>query len=284
MSKQLEKVSRLKDEFDKICKDIQVDYPINNEVDQDGFSEAQNQRIYDVAQNVESFISNLPEKRLKKELDGKLSNSCTYQSFKEDVDGTSKIYRSTSPGYREFNEVKPLLMNVLNQLSYYYIGDDSTEEVQQFQIEAITINEGVVSSKFLRLLEVRLSEIQLCVKYKICLGGMFLIGSTIEGLLLGVAEKFQFKSSSKAPKTELEKWTLSNLIDVANDLRILKKDRKDFSHRLREYRNYIHPDREIKEDHHPDIQTLKASYEVLKGIVDDLNVHAESVQSVLEEQ
>ena len=123
MSKQLEKVLRIKDEFDKICKDIQADYPINNEVDHDGFPEAQNQRIYDVALNVESLISNLPEKSLKKALDRKLSNLHEYKSFKEDVNGTSKLPRLTSPGYLEFKEVNPLLKNVLNQLYEYYTDD-----------------------------------------------------------------------------------------------------------------------------------------------------------------
>lgn len=123
MSKQLEKVLRVKDQLDKICNDIQADYPTNNEVEHDGFSEETNQWIYDIALKIESLISNLPEENFKKKLNEKLSESYGYESFKNDMNDTLKVSRVTLHGHREFKAVKPLLKNVLNELCEYYADD-----------------------------------------------------------------------------------------------------------------------------------------------------------------
>ena len=57
-------------------------------------------------------------------------------------------------------------------------------------------------------------------------------------------------SSSKAPSGHVDKWTLEQMIVVAADIGSLPPARAETIDRvLRNYRNFVHPRREIKEEH-----------------------------------
>lgn len=224
------------------------------------------------------IINQVEETSLKKSLQGKLKELTLPDLSKRrnslnSFDGTGYYVDHMVENF----DIYAIIQSKLDEYFKNDTDDTPIEEVQEFQIEAIKINEGVVSDDLLAVLTSRLEEIRKCIKNEICLSGVIMIGSTLEGLLLGVAKKFSnnFSTASKAPKKAFEEWTLCDLINVANELEILRKDRKDLSHLLRQYRNYIHPDREMKEKHHPDKHTLDTSYAILKGVVHDLNVHAE---------
>ena len=83
--------------------------------------------------------------------------------------------------------------------------------------------------------------------------------------------------SSSAPKDKnkevypLENWKLSNLIDVACDLKFLGEDTQKVGHVLREYRNYIHPHKQIELQFTPDMDTARTCVHVLSAVIRDLN-------------
>ena len=97
--------------------------------------------------------------------------------------------------------------------------------------------------------------------------------------MLGIASKHpkEFNQSRTSPKDQTGKvkpyheWTLSNFIDTANDIGILKEDVKKFSHSLRDFRNYIHPYQQMYSRFSPDIDTAKISWQVLKAAINDLS-------------
>lgn len=192
------------------------------------------------------------------------------------------------PNHEELLESLSRLINIINDLEDYFTDDsvnvDSSETIQELQIEVIKINPGVVSDGMRKILVSKIDNLNKCIANQSYQEALTSIGSILEGVLSGVAEKFheKFESSSKAPKTELDKWTLGNFIDVACDLNIIHKDRQDFAHLLRDYRNYIHPMKQLKDQFSPDIHTVSTSYAVLKGIVHDLNEHAKD--ALLEDQ
>jgi hypothetical protein len=66
---------------------------------------------------------------------------------------------------------------------------------------------------------------------------------------------------------------LSNFIDVAHDVGLLKEDVKKFSHSLRDFRNYIHPYEQISSRFNPDKHTAKISWQVLKAAIYQLTKH-----------
>lgn len=131
-------------------------------------------------------------------------------------------------------------------------------------------------------LKQRFDEIKKCLTAKAPLSVIFLCGSSLEGILLGVASKFpkEFNQCKATPKDKEGKtlafhnWTLSNYIDVAHEANFLKEDVKKFSHSLRDFRNYIHPYAQVSSRFNPDVHTAKISWQVLKAAVFQLSQRA----------
>ena len=131
--------------------------------------------------------------------------------------------------------------------------------------------EGVIAD----ILNIRFQEIKKCLNADAPMSVIFLCGSTLEGILLGIALKFprEFNMSIAAPKDKEDKvktfpnWTLNNLIDVACEVGFLNEDVKKFSHSLRDFRNYIHPYEQMSSNFNPDNHTAKISWHVLKAAI-----------------
>ena len=122
------------------------------------------------------------------------------------------------------------------------------------------------------VLNSRIQEIKANLKANAPLSAIVIIGSTLEGILLGFASKNpkDFNQANAAPKdkegkTKLyQEWSLSNFINVAYELRLIKEDVKKFSHSLRDFRNYIHPYEQMSSGFNPDTHTAKLCWNVLK--------------------
>ena len=82
-----------------------------------------------------------------------------------------------------------------------------------------------------------------------------MMGGLLEALLVARANKlfdksklFKTKSAPMDPKTkkplELRKWTLAAYIDVGHELNWISNSAKDVAVIVRDYRNYIHPEKE----------------------------------------
>jgi hypothetical protein len=108
---------------------------------------------------------------------------------------------------------------------------------------------------------------------------IFLCGSILEGILLGVAlqKPREFNQANNSPKDKSGKvkafpaWSLSQFIDVACELGLLKLDVKKFSHELRDFRNYIHPYQQMASNFHPDKHTAEICFQVLKAAIASLS-------------
>jgi hypothetical protein len=97
--------------------------------------------------------------------------------------------------------------------------------------------------KLTDILKLRLIEIEKCIKSDASLSVIFLCGSTLEGILLGLATKYpsEFNQAKSAPKyieekkvKKLYEWTLNNFIDAACERGFIKEDVKKFSHALKD--------------------------------------------------
>lgn len=138
------------------------------------------------------------------------------------------------------NDYPIILINKGKEISQRLLGitvqdqDIKEDEFIRREFENISIDrlglDGMVSG----VLNQRIEEIRKCMNAKASLAVIFLCGSTLEGVLLGVASKNpkEFNQSSVSPKDTLEKvkpfqdWTLSNFIDVARSLNMLGEDVK----------------------------------------------------------
>ncbi|HEU5187362.1 MAG TPA: hypothetical protein VFT87_02560 [Candidatus Saccharimonadales bacterium] len=150
---------------------------------------------------------------------------------------------------------------------------DEKEFLQKQFSDDINISELGIDAVLTDYLQDRVNEAQSCPKGKVSLGTLFLLGSTLEGILLAVAIKdpAKFMAATAAPKDKAGKvykiydWKLSQLIDVSHELNLLNLDVKKFSHALRDFRNYIHPYHQMSQNFKPDQHTVDISWQVFKA-------------------
>jgi hypothetical protein len=142
-----------------------------------------------------------------------IENQIVIGNYQRDVFSSALINRGIEIGNR--------LLGVKLQNTEITEEDFLKTEFKEISIESLNLDGAIA-----RILTQRLNEIKKCLNSKAALAAIFLCGSTLEGILLGVAlnNKQEFNKSKASPKDnngkvlEFYEWTLSNLIDVAKDL------------------------------------------------------------------
>lgn len=135
-----------------------------------------------------------------------------------------------------------------------------------------------VEAQVASIIEARLKEARSALRAGAYLSVIFMCGSVLEGVLLGIAQKNpeKFNRSPISPKNAdgkvkpLHDWSLAQFIDTACDVQLLKLDVKKFSHGLRDFRNYIHPYQQMISGFAPDQHTAKVCFQVLKAALASL--------------
>ncbi len=154
----------------------------------------------------------------------------------------------------------------------------SEQEFLHRQYQNISIKNLSIDPNLIPVLESRLAEAQHCLT-SAPLASIFLCGSILEGILLGVAlqKPKEFNQAANSPKDKDNKvkpfheWSLAQFIDVAHGLGALRLDVKKFSHELRDFRNYIHPYQQLASKFTPDKHTAEICLQVLKAAIADLS-------------
>lgn len=154
------------------------------------------------------------------------------------------------------------------------VEDFLKKDVDEISVIFLKIDDAITS-----IIENRILEVKQCLKVGAPLSGIFLCGSILEGILLGIATKNarDFNQSLQSPKDkqtnkvrQLHQWTLNNFIDVGHDIGFLGLDVKKYSHVLRDFRNYIHPYQQLSSGFNPDMHTLRISWQVLKAAMNQI--------------
>lgn len=128
------------------------------------------------------------------------------------------------------------------------------------------------------ILKSRWDEIQKCIDANAHLAAVILMGSLLEGILLGVFQKNMIEANKAkgAPKDKNGKtkqfadWKLAEMIDVAHQIGWIDIDVKKFSHSLREFRNLIHPYEQMIHKVNPNKDTTHISWLVVQAAINDL--------------
>jgi hypothetical protein len=105
------------------------------------------------------------------------------------------------------------------------------------------------------ILKRRWLECTACIAANAPLAATVMMGGLLEGLLLARVNRETNKApiftAAAAPKDKqsktlaLKEWTLQHYIDVAHELKWISVTAKDIGVVLRDYRNYIHPHKEL---------------------------------------
>lgn len=142
------------------------------------------------------------------------------------------------------------------------------------EFKAISLDHLGLDSRLIEVIGSRFDEIKHCLQNKAPLSVIFLAGSSLEGILLGIASSYPkaFNTAKTAPQKDgkvkmFHDWSLANLIDTAHELGILKEDVRKFSHALRDFRNYIHPLQQLGSGFHPDEHTARICWQVLNAAI-----------------
>lgn len=184
----------------------------------------------------------------------------------------------------KFNGIIPGIYKLAKEFSLdaNEITKNTTEDEKEFL--SLKFDDNIEIAKFnldstvSDILQSRVKEIRSLPIGSSPLAAIFLIGSTLEGLLLGVMLKDQarFSSSKKIPTLKngkpkkLYDLTLNEMIIVASDEGVIGKDVQKFSHALRDFRNYIHPYRQLAEKFDPNSDTANICWQVFKAAYNDL--------------
>jgi hypothetical protein len=153
--------------------------------------------------------------------------------------------------------------------------DQKVDDFLQKEFENVSINALGLGGEVTKILTSRMEEIKKSLSSQSPLSVIFLAGSSLEGILLGIAIKNpeSFNRAKSCPKNEEGKsanfpeWSLNNFIDVAHETGFIKEDVKKFSHALRDFRNYIHPYEQLSHRFNPDMHTARICWQVLKAAI-----------------
>jgi hypothetical protein len=137
----------------------------------------------------------------------------------------------------------------------------------------------VSDSKMQEILKKRWIECTSCLDAGVPLAATVMMGGLLEGLLLARINQesnktsiFTAKATPKDKKTgnpfSLKDWGLSDFISVAHELKWISESAKDVGVVLRDYRNYIHPQKEFS--HGVDLRPADAL--ILWGITKSISL------------
>lgn len=106
-----------------------------------------------------------------------------------------------------------------------------------------------------KILERRWTECNTCIEHDAPLAAIVMMGGLLEALLLSrvhretnMAPIFKTKAApvGKGGKVRpLNEWALKNFLDVSHEMGWITRSAKDVGDVLRDYRNYIHPNKEL---------------------------------------
>ncbi len=131
----------------------------------------------------------------------------------------------------------------------------------------------ITDPKLRKILERDYIEIQKSVISENWKSTIILSGGALEAVLLDLLLKNETlaKSSSKAPKGNLNEWDLNELIETGVDIKIVDSQIGKLSHSVREYRNLIHPGVEIRKNLKIEPEEGKIAVEVLNILIRELS-------------
>lgn len=179
---------------------------------------------------------------------------------------------------RVLDECKSIARRLLGGSSGSVVGTvaEDPQAIEAFLKEDIRdVSEAIrdIEADITAVMQQRLTEIEKILT-EAPLAAIFLIGSTLEGVLLDVALQHAsaFVAAPSAPARDgtvlpITSWRLSQLIDVAHETGFVADDVKRFSHALRDYRNFIHPRAQASAAFYPSPDTAKICFQVLKAAV-----------------
>lgn len=176
--------------------------------------------------------------------------------------------------------LKVLLDGVESKLTKEKPNYDFTDKVEERELKPLPppdFSKLNLETGVAEILDKRWIEIQKCIDSGATTSAVIMMGSMLEGFLLGTMQKYP-RVSNTAPNAPTKDgkvkhfadWSLSEMIDVAHEIEWIQLDVKKFSHALRDFRNIIHPYQQLALKTYPDIDTCNISWLVVQAACNDI--------------
>jgi len=157
-----------------------------------------------------------------------------------------------------YKDVIKQLKNDLIELRSIIIKKDTSGELEYNNSNIIPDFSVLISDPaMISIIHKRWIEIEICLKNEAPLASTVMMGGLLESVLMAKINRFDDKSilfkQKSTPKDskdhkpkQLGEWMLKDYIDVLSEIKIITKPAADFSRLIRDYRNYIHPEKELR--------------------------------------
>jgi hypothetical protein len=214
---------------------------------------------------------------------GQVVDAGTFEMVASEVRQIEAAFRGILPQFRKqdffshdvgrgaYYRLETLKLYVARAVGRLRIEIETTDSTPVTQVRAF----AYVADPALRALVARdYAEAQRAFVAKCWKSVIILSGSLIEALLLDLLQKNAagaLQSKVAPAQADLNRWVLSQLIDVAVDLNLVSVAIAKLSHPVREYRNLIHPGVELRTNIAFDSEEARIALEVLHIVDRDLS-------------
>lgn len=173
-----------------------------------------------------------------------------------------------------YDDCKQILNKLLEGTGNYIKKNDLLGmNDNNFSLEILGLDKEIID-----IIQERIVEIKKNLSNDNPLSVIFLCGSILEGILCGIAitNKEKFLNSKICPKDKngnikkISQWSLCSLINVACDIGLLSQNVKEYSKSLKNFRNYIHPFKQLKVGFSPNNDTAILSWQALNVAINEL--------------
>jgi hypothetical protein len=138
----------------------------------------------------------------------------------------------------------------------------------------VSLDQIIRDADLLAVAQERLNEARTCQRAGAYMSSIIMLGSLLEGILIAAVRE---RPHEKLP-APVEKIGLYNLIILARKHGWIQFDAQLGSQLVREYRNLVHPDLQLREiGHLPDSDTLDICWPVVNAILNDLAATRRSI-------
>ncbi len=145
-------------------------------------------------------------------------------------------YKNPEPSPADQTRVDRCRSSVAKLLGRQVTQKESEDQFLNRDLSGVSLLNVQITPTLLPILEARFAEASRCIQANAPLATIFLCGSILEGLLLGLAcaNPQQFNQAPNSPKDKagnvkpFQEWSLAQFIDVACEIGRLKLDVKKF--------------------------------------------------------
>ena len=178
----------------------------------------------------------------------------------------------TGEHIKKFKEIEENKGVEFPEVYFYKLMEKGRKAAQRLTMTDEIFKTIISNRKLLNILERDYRDIQKCLEAECWKAVIILCGGCLEAILYDVLKQREAQAlqSTKHGRGALEDWTLENYIEVATDLGLITRGVESFSHSLRDYRNLVHPLKEIRGNYKIQREEATASFESLKMAIRDL--------------